>query len=122
MRFQKLLFLAILLAVAHLSAAPITYTTNLSGPNENPVNASPGIGSATVTIDPAAHTLNLFVLFTGLTAPTSASHIHCCIAPPGTAGVATQTPSFVGFPLGVTFGTFSNTLDTSLTTSWNGAF
>ena len=35
-------------------------------------------------------------------------------APPGNVGVATTTPSFPGFPLGVTAGTFSNIFDTSL--------
>ena len=56
--------------------------------------------------------------FSGLTGLTTASHIH---APTpfrgaGKAGVATQVPYFVGFPLGVTSGTYDqlfNTLDAS---------
>jgi hypothetical protein len=36
--------------------------------------------------------------------------------------VATTTPSFVGFPLGVTSGTFHNVLDLTLAGSWNPAF
>jgi hypothetical protein len=54
------------------------------------------------------------VSFTGLVAPTTASHIHACTAQPfaGTASVATQTPSFTGFPLGVTSGTYDHTFDT----------
>src|SRR5207253_5121866 len=59
-----------------------------------------------------------------LTAPSTASHIHCCTSVPftGTAGVATQTPTFSGFPLGVTSGSFSQTLDTSVVSSYNPAY
>ena len=61
--------------------------------------------------------------FTGLTGTTTASHIHApVLVPGGTAGVATQTPSFVGFPLGVTSGTFMTTLDMSLASTWNPAY
>jgi hypothetical protein len=37
----------------------------------------------------------------------------------GAAGVATQTPSFSAFPLSVTSGTYNNTFDTTLTSSFN---
>jgi hypothetical protein len=64
--------------------------------------------------------------FSGLLEPTTASHIHCCTALPFdlglTAGVATTTPSFFGFPLGVTSGTFDSTLDLTLASSYNPAF
>jgi hypothetical protein len=40
----------------------------------------------------------------------------------GTAGVATTTPTFAGFPLGVTSGVYDNTLDLTQNTSWNPAF
>jgi len=36
--------------------------------------------------------------------------------------VATTTPTFAGFPLGVTSGTYFNTLDLTLPSSWNPAF
>lgn len=122
MKLWNVCLLATLLAVAPLSAVPLTFSTILSGSNENPVNASAGTGSAVVTFDTAAHILTLNVVFSGLTNVTTAAHIHCCIAAPGNVGVATQTPSFVGFPLGVTSGTFINTFDTSLASSWNSAF
>ncbi len=38
------------------------------------------------------------------------------------AGVATTTPSFPGFPLGVTSGTFLSLFDLTLAASWNPAF
>jgi len=57
-----------------------------------------------------------------LSGTTTASHIHCCVAAPGTAGVATTTPTFTGFPLGVTSGTYSAVLDLTLASSYNPAF
>jgi hypothetical protein len=117
---------ALALAAAALPAhANISiYSVVLNGTSESPSNASPGTGFATVTIDDVLNTMNLSITFSGLTGNTSASHIHCCSAAAGTgtAGVATTTPSFVGFPLGVTSGTVNFTLDESLASSWNGAY
>jgi hypothetical protein len=117
------LFAAMLLASPAISAT-ITYTAALSGPAESPPNASPGTGSGTVIFDTTANTMTLDIGFSGLTAGTTASHLHCCTTSPftGAAGVATTTPSFAGFPLGVTSGTFHNVLDLTLATSWNPAF
>lgn len=62
--------------------------------------------------------------FEDLLGTTTAAHIHCCtaIADTGTAGVATTTPSFPGFPLGVTSGTMDTTFDMTLASSYNPAF
>ena len=114
------LLLLVSLPAGH--AAPITFTAALSGLNENPSNASPGTGFTTVVFDAAADSLVVSATFQNLVAPTSAAHIHCCIAPPGNVGVATTTPSFPGFPLGVTSGTFMNTFDTSATSTYNAPF
>ena len=115
--------LAFLLAQA-ASAGVITYTANLTGPGENPPNTSPGIGFAIVTIDTLAQTIEVNVTFTGLQGTTTASHIHCCTVVPGagSAGVATQLPAFIGFPLGVTSGTYDHVFDLTLDTSYNPAF
>lgn len=112
------------LAATQLHAAPILYQTHLAGPAESPPNASPGVGDALVTFDAAAHLLSVNVSFSGLLTGTMAAHIHCCtvLAGTGTAGVATQVPTFVDFPLGVTSGTYSKTFDTSLAATWNPAF
>jgi len=109
-------------ATAH--AVPVVFTTTLSGPAESPPNASPGTGSGTVAFDPTTHSLTVSETFSGLTSPTTASHIHCCTAVPGigTAGVATMVPTFSGLPLGVTSGSFTQTFDTSLGSTWNPAF
>src|ERR1044071_2154572 len=121
---MKRILLTILTAcsVASARAAIADYTVTLDGPTEG--TASLGTGSGTVEYDDVAHTLTLQVAFSGLGSPTSASHIHAATAAPfsGIAGVATTTPSFAGFPSGVTSGSFSNTLDLTLSTSWNGSY
>src|SRR5262249_42319686 len=50
--------------------------------------------------------------------------IHCCTATPltGTAIVATTTPTFPGFPLGVTSGSYSMSFDLTQSSSFNPAF
>lgn len=105
-------------------ATTFTYNAFLDGPSEDPPNASPGTGSATVIYDDAAHTLHVLATFSGLLGLTTAAHIHAPTALPltGVAGVATQTPSFVGFPLGVTSGSFDNTFDLTLASSWRAGF
>jgi hypothetical protein len=119
---RSLVFLG-LLATAGASQA-LTYTAQLSGPNESPPVSSPGTGFAIVDFDAAAHTLRVNETFAGLLGNTTASHIHCCLATPatGNAGVATQVPTFAGFPSGVTAGTYQNTFDTLLPSTWNSAF
>jgi hypothetical protein len=117
-----------LLVVLSLAAVPVSqaaillFEADLAGSNEFPANASPGTGSASVEIDTVLRTLRLEVEFSGLLGLTSASHIHCCALPGTNAGVATQLPSFVGFPLGVTAGSYALDFDMSLASSWNPAF
>jgi hypothetical protein len=104
--------------------ALLSYTVNMSGPNESPANASPGTGSGTIDYDDFFHTLKIQFTFSGLTGPTTASHIHAATTVPfaGTAGVATTTPYFAGFPIGVTSGSYSNTLDLTQSSSWNSSY
>lgn len=115
---------ALALAVAAMPAAalPQFYATTLSGANENPSNASFGSGAAVVTIDLALQTMRLQTTFAGLTGNVTVAHIHCCTTAPGNVGVATQTPSFSGFPVGGTFGSYDRTFDMSLASSYNAAF
>lgn len=113
--------LALLWASA-LHASPIMLVGTLTGLNEVPPNASPGTGSVVVVIDPDAHTLTIDATFSGLLGLTTAAHIHCCTLPGANVGVATQVPSFVGFPLGVSSGTFHTVLDTLLASTYNPAF
>jgi hypothetical protein len=105
-------------------ATPVTFTATLNGPSESPANASPGTGFATVLFDPVANTMRVEVTFAGLLGTTTASHIHCCTATPfaGTAGVATTTPTFAGFPLGVISGSYDAIFDMTQASSYNAAF
>jgi hypothetical protein len=106
------------------NASPITYRTTLSGANEAPPNASPATGWAEVIVDDVAHTMSVEVSFSGLIGNVTAAHIHCCTADPGVgvAGVATQTPSFIGFPAGVTAGSYFQTFDMTLASSYRAGF
>ena len=117
-----------MISVAGLAAASqgavTTYFTNLSGAAEAPPNASPGTGWARVDYDNVARTMRVRAAFSGLLGNVTVCHIHGATATPftGTAGVATPTPTFPGFPASGTSGSYDNTLDLALTSSWNAAY
>jgi hypothetical protein len=98
------------------------WSTTLSGLTETPPNTSPGRGFALLTL--VGNNLRVQSSWSGLTGTTTVAHVHCCTAVPGTgpAGVATPTPSFPGFPTGVTFGSYDQIFDLTLASSWNAAF
>ncbi|NCT82974.1 MAG: CHRD domain-containing protein [Comamonadaceae bacterium] len=124
-RFAPLVLAACLAAPAlPAQALLVSYAATLSGSAEAPPNASPGTGSALLTIDTVLHTMSLQVTFSGLLAGVTASHIHCCttVAGSGTAGVATTTPTFPGFPGGVTAGSYDHLFDLLDAGSWNPSF
>jgi CHRD domain/PEP-CTERM motif len=118
--------LYLMLLPAGARADSITFVANLTGALEVPSNGSPGTGFAMVVLDTVDNTMQVNVTFSGLTSGTTASHIHCCLASPFltgvNVGVATTTPTFTGFPLGVTFGTYSHLFDLTLASSYNPAF
>jgi hypothetical protein len=103
---------------------PVTFTAVLDGASEFPANASAGSGFATVVFDVDAHTMSVDASFADLLGLTTAAHIHCCtaVAGAGNAGVATATPNFPLFPLGVSSGSFTNTFDMTLASSFNATF
>lgn len=105
-------------------ATVITYGAGLSGPNEDPSNASPATGRTRVMIDDVTNMMTVNATFAGLTAPTLASHIHCCTLVPreGRAGVATTLPTFPDFPLGVTAGSYTETFDLLNLATYNPNF
>ena len=127
---MKRFITAALLAASTFLIAPTSHAgyfyffAPLSGAAEAPPNASPGTGSTVVQFDTTLHTLTVDISFSGLLGLTSASHIHCCTAVPGVSnvGIATVTPNFTGFPLGVTSGTYHNVFDTSIAAGFNTAF
>jgi hypothetical protein len=116
--------------IGGLSMAPPAHAISglfeaiLNGSNEVPPNASSGTGTAFVTLDDIAETMRVQVSFSGLIGTTTAAHIHAATAAPGTgtAGVATPTPTFPGFPLGVSSGSYDQTFDMTLPSSYNVAF
>jgi hypothetical protein len=118
------LSVAALLTAQAAFASTIVYVTTLNGATEEPAVSSAGIGSATVTIDNIANTMEVNVLFSGLTSGDTASHIHCCTAAPGigNVGIATITPTFTDFPNGVTSGSYDHVFDLTSASSYNPAF
>ena len=116
------LLATILLFSAVARADQLVFTTTLTGSQEVPPSGSAGIGSALVTLDTATNLLTVNVSFAGLGSPTIASHIHCCALPGTNAMVATAVPTFPGFPLGVTTGTYLMTFDLTLASTYNPAF
>jgi hypothetical protein len=75
-----------------------------------------------VTYDDVANTLRVEGQFARLVGTTTMAHIHCCTPPTGNAGVATTTPTLIGFPLGVREGSFDTTLDLTAASSFNTTF
>jgi hypothetical protein len=116
-----ILFLASLISTR---GAVFDYAVTLSGSNEFPTNNSSGLGAGIVNYNDSTHMLDLAVTFTGLSSGVTISHIHGPTASPftGTAGVATTTPTFAGFPSGVTSGAFAAALDLTQASSYNPAF
>ncbi len=111
-------------AVLPAAAHTVQYGAPLTGAAEIPPNASPGVGSTLITVDFNLLTMQVQASFAGLLSNTTAAHIHCCTLAPGAnnVGVATMLPSFAGFPLGVTAGTYDQTFDMTLASSFNPAF
>lgn len=125
--------LSVLALVVSLSALcgvaradPLIFTATMSGANERPQpNNSPGTGFAVVTIDGNLMTVDVtfsnLVTTTSLGAPsgTTAAHIHCCNP---VSSPATTVPSFPGFPVGVTSGSYFQTFDLNAASTYNPAF
>ena len=131
-RCKKSIFLfASFLCAFYISNAQVYYGS-LSGAIEVPSNSSPGTGKTVVTID--GNFMRVQATFSGLVPLTSAglpsgttaSHIHAPtpipLSPTSTAGVATTTPTFTGFPNGVQSGTYDRVFDMTLASSYNPAY
>ena len=133
-QFSSMLAVAAALLCSSVSQAVPLHFALLQAP-EASVNVSPGIMGGFVNIDlgvGSTHSMTVDVTFSGLVpltaagAPsgTTASHIHCCTTVPGvgTAMIATETPFFSSFPIGVTSGHYIHIFDMTLLSSWNPAF
>src|SRR5687768_18530438 len=116
------LVIAFLMLSGMAKADQVVLSTTLTGAQEVPPTGSPGIGSALVTIDTVTNLMTVNVAFAGLVGPTTIAHIHCCAGPGGIAIPASTVPSFPGFPTGVTTGTYLQTFDLTLASTYNPAF
>jgi len=121
----KLVALVLGFLLAGIAAPPAAahdsqYGATLTGGAEIPSNASPGSGTALVTVDFDLLTMRVEASFSGLLSNTTASHIHCCGT--GNLVVATTLPTFTDFPLGVTAATYDHTFNMALASSYNPAF
>jgi hypothetical protein len=117
--FKRLLLtgpLVFALALAIPAHADTVYTATLLGSNEVPPTSSPATGFGTFTLNGNLFSIN--ESFTGLVAPASAAHIHCC-APVGVNAIVAVP--FSAFP-NTTSGTFITTVDLSLAATYDPAF
>lgn len=124
---RRLLAAAAVISLGLMStaqAAVISYVANLDGASEATPNPSAGTGFVQVDLDLDANTMHILASFSGLSGNVTAAHIHAATVAAGTgsAGVATTTPTFAGFPAGVTAGFYENTLDMTQTASFNAAY
>jgi hypothetical protein len=122
MKKKIVMLLAALTLGTQVQAHEVTYAGSLLGSSEVPASGSSGSGSATVIIDLDLVTMRVVLDFAGLTGNTTASHIHCCTLPGSNVGVASMTPTFTDFPLGITFGSYDHTFDLAVASSYNPAF
>jgi hypothetical protein len=117
--FKRLLLtgpLVFALAFAIPAHADTIYTATLLGSNEVPPTGSSGTGFATFIL--SGNLLSINESFSGLTAPASAAHIHCC----GPVGVnEIVAVPFTPFP-NSTSGSFMATVDLTLAATYNAAF
>jgi hypothetical protein len=115
-----LLFLLMMCASANAATEKFFGLPN--GIQENPDVLTGASGYGTALYDSVANTLAVDLSFSGLGSNANNAHIHCCATSALTnAGVAIDFPS-VGFPLGVTSGSFSHTFDLGLTGTYTGAY
>ena len=121
-RVLSVLVVLAMFSAVHAEGAVILFKTTMDGPSENPAVPSPGTGKAVVAYDSVAQTLSVSIQFQDLVEGTTVAHIHCCVDPPGTVGVATFPGTFPGFPVGVTSGNYAGSWDLTEAGSYTAGF
>lgn len=116
--------LAFAAMLASATAQAQVYTAFLDGPSEDTPNASPGTGFARVTLDLAIHAMRVEANFSDLVGTSTNAHVHAptAVAFTGAANIATQTPTFTGFPSGVMSGSYNHLFDTLDAATWNPSY
>ena len=118
---QLCLSVVVLFMAIPAQAASSSYYVVLDGASQYPPNASPGSGFARVTFD-GVNSMQLELNFDSLSGLTTAAHIHAPTDIPGTGVSGLAMPALTGFPLNVTFGTYSNAFDMALSSSSDSVF
>ncbi len=106
--------LAVALALVVLGIAPpswanLIFDVELLPGNEVPPHSTPATGEAIVDLHDDLVTLDVDLVFSDLTAPATAAHIHCC--GPASTNSPVALP-FSGFPFSLS-GTYTHTFDLS---------
>lgn len=125
LRFSLAASVLVLMLTSSAAAQTLQYIATLTGASQSPPNGSPGVGTAVVTFDfGGSIMMRVEAIFGNVTGGVTAANINAPTAMPrtGTAGIATQLPSFVEFPLGVTAGHYVHTFDMSQASTYNPAF
>ncbi len=106
-----------ILLMGSSGSAATVFSTTLLGSNEEPPTSSTGTGFVMVTLN--GNTLDLSAVFSGLSSPDIAAHIHCC-GPSGT-NESIALP-FTSLPTGVTSGSFTEVFDLTNSAVYSSAF
>ncbi|WP_017667450.1 CHRD domain-containing protein [Sandarakinorhabdus sp. AAP62] len=114
---KTLLFSAAALAIAASPAAATSYAATLLGANEVPARNTPATGIGTLVLSADNRFAQVDVSFTGLTAPLTVAHAHCCAAAGANAGVAIDF-----LPPSLSAGSFSRLYDLTLASTYTGGF
>lgn len=103
---RALCLLAMLAATSFSRAEIMTYQATLAPE----VPGASGSGSVTVRYDSSLRQLSVSADWSGLSGPTTVTHIHCCTATAGagTVGVAVTPGTLPNFPIGVQAGSYSS--------------
>jgi CHRD domain-containing protein/PEP-CTERM motif-containing protein len=110
------------LAVA-ASAHAQSFQGTLNGVQENPDVVTSATGFGTAVYDPGTQMLTVNMTYSGLSAPASDAHIHCCSTSDLTnAVVAVGFTGAGGFVTGATSGVYSHVFDLSLQATYGGTY
>lgn len=114
---------SVVCSAAILAAVPASGATFMFAAALIPeVPGATGTGLVGVVLDDTARTLAITANWSGLSGTTTVAHIHCCVAPPGTVGVAVTPGTLPGFPSGVSSGSYTAVLDLSQTSTYTAGF
>jgi len=119
---SHVLALAAAAALSTLPAAAATFSySSVLAPE---VPGATGSGTVQVVYDDFTNDLSISTSFGGLSGITTVAHIHCCVpvAGVGTIGVAVTPSTLPGFPVGVSAGSYSATIDLDQASSFTAGF